>query len=162
MDVFFGQHKPTRHAVFCIVVPFLWMWYNLTWGKSQGQVKQAPYHSSAPSSTDSRHRGTDTSVTASAAAEPLAETVADPRTARGRFWQGYGDQQLAGGKRVTDVWLDALHVDPLPTLLAWHDPVLQYFVRRDPLGQLSRSLESPSEPRISVACIGPGGCPIGE
>jgi hypothetical protein len=29
------------------------------------------------------------------------------------------------------MWLDALNVNPLPALLAWDDPALRYFVRRD-------------------------------
>ena len=35
------------------------------------------------------------------------------------------------GGRVTCMWLNALNVNPLPTLLAWDDPALLRFVRRD-------------------------------
>jgi hypothetical protein len=43
---------------------------------------------------------------------------------------------------VTDVWLDALHVHPLPTPLVWDDPVLLECVRPDLLEEPSGSLES--------------------
>jgi hypothetical protein len=36
---------------------------------------------------------------------------------------------------VSDLWLDALEVNPLPTLLAWEDAALPYFVRRDLLDE---------------------------
>jgi hypothetical protein len=43
---------------------------------------------------------------------------------------------------VTDTWKAALHTDPLPTLLAWEDLALPYFVRRDLLGELVGPVES--------------------
>ncbi|MBN1659360.1 MAG: terpene cyclase/mutase family protein [Anaerolineae bacterium] len=39
-------------------------------------------------------------------------------------------------------WFDVLNVNPLPTLFAWDDPALHYFVRRDLLGEPAGPLES--------------------
>jgi len=43
---------------------------------------------------------------------------------------------------VTTVWLDAMQVDLLPTLLVWEDPALRYFVRRDLLDEPAGPVES--------------------
>ena len=50
------------------------------------------------------------------------------------------------------MWLDALTVDPLPALLAWGDPALRYFVRRDlldePAGPVEVLWQAPAAVRL--------------
>ena len=43
---------------------------------------------------------------------------------------------------MTNTWKTVLHIDPLPTLLAWDDPALSYFVQRDLLEEAVPPIES--------------------
>jgi hypothetical protein len=50
---------------------------------------------------------------------------------------------------VTGTWLNALNVNPLPALLAWDDPALLYFVRRDLLEEPLAPIETLWETRAA-------------
>jgi hypothetical protein len=54
---------------------------------------------------------------------------------------------------MTPAWLEALPVDPLPTLLAWEDQALGYWVRRDLLGETGGPLESLWENSRATALV---------
>jgi hypothetical protein len=54
---------------------------------------------------------------------------------------------------MTPAWLEALPVDPLPALLAWEDPALAYWVRRDLLGEAIDPVESLWEASGAVALV---------
>jgi hypothetical protein len=43
--------------------------------------------------------------------------------------------KITGKRSMPDMWIHTLPTNPLPALLAWHDPALTYFVRRDLLGE---------------------------
>ena len=47
--------------------------------------------------------------------------------------------------------LDDLKANPLPALLAWDDPALAYFVRRDLLGESVASVEGLWEAKEAIA-----------
>lgn len=51
------------------------------------------------------------------------------------------------------MWLDALTVNPLPALLAWDDPALRYFVRRDLLDEPAGPVEALWQAPAAVALL---------
>jgi hypothetical protein len=54
---------------------------------------------------------------------------------------------------VTQAWLEALPVDPLPALLGWEDPALGHWVRRDLLGEARGPVELLWENPRAVALV---------
>ena len=54
---------------------------------------------------------------------------------------------------MTGMWLSVLNVNPLPTLLAWDDPALCYFVRRDLLEESVAPMETLWETKAAVQLI---------